>query len=187
MSLLEQNTKRKGSVDDENTAAKLDAGNESGKYKIEAIRDSAVHMKESESGHLPGLYYLVLWKRYPKEENIWEPASAVQQLRKLISSFHKNYPDKPTATFSAIDTVPLMARPIVKLAEPPKQKQRQQANSTNKRAKKRAAFDFYSVFGGIWVTSKFDDLSHIVYDCTWLLANHFSQKLLLLDSFIPQS
>ena len=60
------------------------------------------------------------WKGYPEEENTWEPASAVQHLRKLISSFHKDHPDKPTATFLAIDTAPPMARLTVKL--PAKQK-----------------------------------------------------------------
>ena len=78
---------------------------------MEAIWDSAVYARKSKSGHLAGLYYLVLWKRYPKEENTWELASAVQHLRKLISSFHKDHPDKSTATFLAINTVP----PIVKL------------------------------------------------------------------------
>ena len=59
VSLLEQDTTRKGRVNDEN-AAELDAGdNESGEYEVEAIRDSAVYARESKSGHLPGLYYLV--------------------------------------------------------------------------------------------------------------------------------
>ena len=76
MSLLEQDTIRKGRVDE--NATELDAGdNVSGKYKVEAIRDSAVYARESESGHLPGLYYLVSWKGYLEEENTWEPASAV--------------------------------------------------------------------------------------------------------------
>ena len=50
-------------------AEKLDAGDNSGEYKMEAIRDSAVYAKESESGHLQGFYYLVSWKEYPEEEN----------------------------------------------------------------------------------------------------------------------
>ena len=59
VSLLEQDTTRKGRVD-ENIIAELDAGdNESGKYEVEAICDSAVYARESESGHLLGLYYLV--------------------------------------------------------------------------------------------------------------------------------
>ena len=44
---------------DENDATELDAGNDSGEYEVEAICDSAVYARKSESGHLPGLYYLV--------------------------------------------------------------------------------------------------------------------------------
>ena len=67
MLLLEQNTTRKGRVDENVT--KLDAGKDSGEYKMEAICDNTVYAKESAS-HLPGLYYLVSWKGYLKEENI---------------------------------------------------------------------------------------------------------------------
>ena len=78
VSLLEQDTTRKGRVDEEVRQMEFDAGDdESGEYEVEAIRDSAVYARESESGHLPGLYYLVSWKGYPEEENTWEPASAV--------------------------------------------------------------------------------------------------------------
>ena len=107
-------------MDNENV--ELDAGDKNGEYEVEAIWDSEVYARESELSHLPGLYYLVLWKGYPKEENTWEPASAIQYLRKFISLFHKDHPNKSTATFPAIDTAPLMARQIVKLAEPPKRK-----------------------------------------------------------------
>ena len=55
--LLEQDTTRKGRVHEEN-AEELDAGNDSKKYKVEVIRDSAVYAKKLESGYLPGLYYL---------------------------------------------------------------------------------------------------------------------------------
>ena len=164
VSLLEQNTTRKGWVDDE--SVELDAGDENGKYEVEAICDSKVYARESESGHLPDLYYLISWKRYSEEENTWEPASVVQHLRKLISFFYKDHPNKPTATFLAIDTKPPMARPIVKPTEPPKWKQRQPANSTNKQAKKWAAFEFYGIFGWIWVTSKSNVLSRVACDCT---------------------
>ena len=125
-------------------ATELDAGDdEGGEYEVEAIRDSAVYARES-AGHLPGLYYLVSWKGYPEEENTWEPYSAVQHLRKLISLFHKDHPDKPTAISEAIDTVPPIAKPIIKpAAKPtvkltaPKQKRgRPPGNNTNKRAKK---------------------------------------------------
>ena len=101
-------------------SVELEGGNENRKYKVEAIWDSEVYIKELEWGYLPDLYYLVSWKEYPKEENTWEPVLTVQYLRKLISSFHNNYPDKRTATSPAIDTVPPMARPKVKLMESPK-------------------------------------------------------------------
>ena len=38
------------------------------KYKVEAIWNNAVYIKESK-GYLPRLYYLVSWKRYPEKEN----------------------------------------------------------------------------------------------------------------------
>ena len=135
VSLLEQDTTRKGRVDEK--AMELDA-NDNEEYEVEAICDSAVYAREL-VGHLPGLYYLVSWKRYPEEENTWEPALAIQHLRKLISSFYKNYPEKPTATFKAIDTAPPMARPTIKpksATEPAKQKRGRPANSANKQAKK---------------------------------------------------
>ena len=113
VSLLEQDTTRKGRVSEE--IPELDASDkESEEYEVEAIWDSAVYANESESGHLPGLYYLVAWKGYPEEENTWEPSSAVQHLKKLISSFHKDHPEKPTATFPPINSAPPMARPTVK-------------------------------------------------------------------------
>ena len=45
---------------DENNVADLDTGNKSREYKVKAMRDSAVYAKESKSGYLSGLYYLVL-------------------------------------------------------------------------------------------------------------------------------
>ncbi len=109
VSLLEQDITKKGRVE---IAIKLDEG-DSEEYKVEAIHDSAVYVRESE-GHLPGLYYLVSWKGYPKEKNTWEPALAVLHLRKLISTFHRDHPEKPTATFPPIDSAPPMARPTVR-------------------------------------------------------------------------
>ena len=76
MSLLEQDTTKKRRLN--KNATELDAGgNNSGKYKMEAIWDSVVYAKESESSHLLGLYYLVSWKGYLEEENTWELYSAV--------------------------------------------------------------------------------------------------------------
>ena len=89
---------------------------------MEANWDIAVYARESESGHLPDLYYLVSWKSYPEEEETWELASAVEHLSKLISSFYKDHPDKPTTTSRTINTAPPMSRPTVKPPEPLKQK-----------------------------------------------------------------
>ena len=67
MSLLEQNITKKKRVDEDVT--ELDTSNDkSGKYKVEAICDSMVYVRESE-GHLPGLYYLVFGKGYSEEKN----------------------------------------------------------------------------------------------------------------------
>ena len=98
----------------------FDTGNNSGKYKVETIWDNAIYAKKSESGHLPGFYYLVSWKRYLGEENTWEPASAIQYLRKLISSFYKDYPSKLTAISITINIALLIAEPIVKPTKSPK-------------------------------------------------------------------
>ena len=45
----------------------FDTGNNK-EYEVEANKDSAVYAKEVEE-QLPGLYYLVSWKKYPKEES----------------------------------------------------------------------------------------------------------------------
>ena len=116
----------------------LDAGNkDSEEYKVEVIQDSAVYGNKLESGHLLGFYYLVVWKSYPEEENTWEPLSTVHHLKKLISSFHKNYLTKPTATFPPINSALSIARPTVKpMAKiTSKQKRGRPANSASKRAK----------------------------------------------------
>ena len=58
MSLLGQDTTKKGRVEDEN-AVELDASNNSGEYEVKVIWNSVVYARESESNYLPGLYYLV--------------------------------------------------------------------------------------------------------------------------------
>ena len=62
--------------------------NNNEEYKFEGILDSAVYKKKFEDGHLPGLYYLVLWKGYPEEENTWKLASTIQHFRKLLATYH---------------------------------------------------------------------------------------------------
>ena len=94
----------------------FEAGNDK-KYEVDSIRDSAIYAKESTTGQLPGLYYLVLWKSYPKEENTWELALVIQHLQRLITAYHKNNPKKPTVTSLFLDTAPPMARPIAALTK----------------------------------------------------------------------
>ena len=74
VSLLEQDTtgKERGKK-----IPKLDSSNDSKEYKVEAVWDRAVYTMESESGHLPGVYYLVACKGYPEEKNTWKPVLAV--------------------------------------------------------------------------------------------------------------
>ena len=133
MSLLEQDTTRKERVDTRVKELELGAGN-SKEYKVEAIWDSAIYASKSESGQLPGLYYLVAGKGYSEEENTWKPSSTVQHLKKLINSFYKNHLEKPTATSPPIDLAPPMARPTVR-PTPLKQKRGQAAGIASKPAK----------------------------------------------------
>ena len=75
--LLVQNTTKKGRVND--MQLEFEAGDNK-EYEVDGIWDNAVYAKESTTGQLPGLYYLVSWKSYPEEENIWEPSLAIQYL-----------------------------------------------------------------------------------------------------------
>ena len=89
----------------------FEAGNDK-KYKVDGIWDSVVYTKESTTDQLPGLYYLVSWKGYPKEENTLEPVLAIQHYQKLVTAYHKDNPEKPIAISLPVDMAPPMARPI---------------------------------------------------------------------------
>ena len=77
MSLLEQDTTRKERVDEKTSQLDFQEDGKGEEYKVEAIRDSEIYARESESGQFPGLYYLISWKDFPEEENTWEPASTI--------------------------------------------------------------------------------------------------------------
>ena len=117
------------------------AGNNK-EYEVDGIGDSVVYAKESATRQLPGLYYLVLWKDYPEEENTWEPASAIQQLWRLVTAYHKDNPEKPTATSALFNTTPPIDRPTAPLmARPmaaPTKKRGQHAKPMAAPTKKRA-------------------------------------------------
>ncbi len=113
VSLLEQDTTRKRQVDNKalpepEKELEFEAGGNK-EYEVEAIIDSAVYGQQV-NNQMPGLYYLVLSKGYPEEENTWEPSLAVIHLRKLINTFYKEHPEKPTATSLPLDSAPPMAR-----------------------------------------------------------------------------
>ena len=78
VSLLEQDTTKKGRINDTQLDFKFEADDDK-EYEVNDIQDSAVYARES-ARQLPGLYYLVLWKSYPEEKNTLEPALAIQHL-----------------------------------------------------------------------------------------------------------
>lgn len=98
-------------------------------YKVKVIIDSAIYGQET-NNQLSGLYYFISWKSYPKEKNIWEPLAVVIHLWKLISTFYKEYSEKPIATSLSLNSAPPMARPIV-----PKQKCGHLSKEVNKRVR----------------------------------------------------
>ena len=109
MSLLEQDTTKK---EQEFSVPEFEPGDNDKEYEVEAIQDSAVYAKEVD-GYLPGLYYLVVWKGYLEEENTWKPFSAVMHLWKMVSTFYKNHPEKPTAMSTSLDSALPIAKPTI--------------------------------------------------------------------------
>ena len=77
---------------------------------------------------------MIIWKGYSEEENTRKPVLKIEYLKKLISLFHKNHPEKTTVTSPLIDSILPMARPIVKpmAKSTTKQKRDQLASSGHK-------------------------------------------------------
>ena len=69
VSLLKQDTTKKGRVDEKTSQLGFEDNGEGEEYKVEAICDRAVYTRESESGHFLGLYYLISWKGFLEKEN----------------------------------------------------------------------------------------------------------------------
>lgn len=82
-------------------------------YEIETIINSIIYNKKIANNQMLSFYYFVLWKDYPKPENIKEPPAVVIHFWKLINIFHKEHLQKPIATSSFLNLIPPMARPIV--------------------------------------------------------------------------
>ncbi len=117
------------------------------KYKLKAIHNRAIYVRESK-GYLPGLYYFVFWKNFPEEKNAWELVLTVLYLYKFINifHFHHDYPKKPIAISSTIDSALPTVRPIVRPIEISSTKQKRswpaKANGTSKHAKKSCTSSF---------------------------------------------
>ncbi len=135
MSLLEQDITRKRQVDNKalsESEKEFEVGDNK-EYEIEVIIDSAIYGQQA-NNQIPSLYYLVSWKSYLEEENTWEPSSIVIHLWKLISTFHKEHPEKPTATSLPLDSALRMARPTI--PKKPKRKHGHPNKGANKRGQK---------------------------------------------------
>ena len=59
-------------------------------------------------------YIIWFFKKAIQKKNTWEPSSTIMHLWKMISTFHKNYPEKPIVTYSLLYSTPPMAKPSVK-------------------------------------------------------------------------
>ena len=113
----------------------FEAGDNNKEYKVEGICNNMVYARVSKAGYLPGFYYLVSWKGYLEDEITWKPTSTVQHFRKLVSTFHEDHFNKPTAIFSPMH----MALPMAKRTTPPnvngKRKCGRPVGSVRKKAK----------------------------------------------------
>ena len=105
---MEQDITKKRQINNKQLDFEFETGNNK-EYKIYGIWDNIVYAKKL-AEQLLGLYYLVLWKSCPEEENIWEPTLAIQHLQKLITVYHKYNPKNLIAISAPINMTPPIAR-----------------------------------------------------------------------------
>lgn len=94
---------------------------------------------------------MVLSKDYLEKKNTWELALTILHFCKFIRTFYRNHPERTTAIFPLIDSIPPIARPIFKPkaeASSTKKKHGQlsKINNTNKYVKQAEPFSFLSYF-----------------------------------------
>ena len=116
--LLEQDITKKRWVDKKITKLEFEAGG-SDKYEVEAIWDSAIYANKAE-GYLPSFYYLIVWKRYCKKENTWEPSFAVYVMPRSRDLQSR---DPPIRFLIFVSIQPLKLRNFTPLTEPLPNKQ----------------------------------------------------------------
>jgi hypothetical protein len=69
------------------SGAQLQVEDKERKWVVEDIRDNCVRSRE--------LQYLVKWKGFLKEGNIWEPVAHLGNSMELVGEFHQAYPEEP--------------------------------------------------------------------------------------------
>lgn len=167
MSLLEWDNTKKERVIKMMSRLEFKTKRNSKEYKVIAICDNEVYVKEFDGRHLSGLYYLVSWKGYLEEEITWEPILAIQYLLRLVITFYKEYLKKLRMTSLSIDSILPMTKPTINLTIKTINKQKYgyltKACEANKNVKKNLTFDIYLIFGFILITGKKFYLSHVIF------------------------
>lgn len=82
VSFLEKNTTRREEADHKMKQLQLKFEDDnSEKFEVEGIQNSAVYAQESEDGQPPGLYYFIHWKNTPNSKDTWERYAGIKHLR----------------------------------------------------------------------------------------------------------
>lgn len=83
-------------------------------YKVKAIENSILYDNEVVRSQLLGLYYLVHWKSYSKDESSWETVLIIMHSWIMINTFHENYYEKFIAIFLPLNSALPMAKSRIK-------------------------------------------------------------------------